>query len=70
MLLYFSMFTLGFWAGAVLSFRLFAVKRPEEEEKPATFVLINPQKNNKKQIDQSLPNSPVSTLTPVGIKES
>lgn len=33
MLLYLSMFTLGFWAGTILTFKLFAAKKPEEEER-------------------------------------
>lgn len=46
MLLYWAMFTIGFWAGTILSFRLFAAKKPEEEELPRiseseTFVLLN-----------------------------
>lgn len=59
MLLYFSMFTLGFWAGAILAFRLFAAKKPEEEEKPATFVLVSGQKNRQQPVGQYLPEVPV-----------
>lgn len=56
------MFTIGFWAGAILSFRLFAAKKPEEEEmqqvKPATFVLIN---NGNEKEKQQLPQMPNQT---------
>lgn len=64
MLLYFSMLTLGFWAGAILSFRLFAAKRPEEEERithPSTFVLIN----NKKQVEKAGGKIEETPLTPM-----
>lgn len=35
MLLYWGMFTLGFWVGSILAFVLFASKDPVEEEKLA-----------------------------------
>lgn len=33
-MLYWAVFTLGFMAGAMLSFRIFAAKDPEEEVRP------------------------------------
>ncbi|MBI2327940.1 hypothetical protein HYU92_06510 [Candidatus Curtissbacteria bacterium] len=60
MLLYWGMFTIGFYIGAIFSFIIFAAKKPEEEEEyqtsarpkaasgPTTFVLIN---KNPMQLD-------------------
>lgn len=72
MLLYWAMFTVGFWAGAILSFKLFATKKPEEEELPSikdgkTFVLLS---NTKMQSDDKSTPIPVNQTKPQTISES